>query len=302
MGFETTPFVNPPFVVTDVAVPYVVNQGPLGNLRPLNARIVFDIKDDGILPVDLDSIIVRVQGTTVYENQTALLGYVVAVTPIAGGYRFDLKAPTSWTAGVVVVVSVDADDTASVMPTVTWSFVGTTVGLEKCNPAPLLPVERRLRTSLRTPALETLRRRVLTAISRDEMLDHRIRGVLLTAHFNDFRPVFADVLPVPPDILREIVCKRRKLFDLYAELKPAVPTMHLAVEELRREGISQGYIDLIRARVDGHSPQQVVDAACAILLFGALFDPLVEQLDLFDVLVTEDNDPLTAESGDLLRP
>jgi hypothetical protein len=46
--------------------------------------------------------------------------------------------------------------------------------------------------------------------------------------------------------------------------------MREAAEELRRLGLSHGYIELIRARIETHSPQQVVDTACAILLFGSL--------------------------------
>ena len=263
-------------LVTELFVPYVVNQGPTGNLQPLDTHIVFDIKDDGPLTIDPSSIVIKVQGVSVYAAMAPLVGYLVVVTPIVNGYHFDLTAPVPWRRGVFTVVTVDADDTANVMPTASWSFVGTYVGLEKCNPGPLLPVEVRLRTALPYAALEQLRRRVLTVISRDEMLDHRIRGTLLTANYDDFRPVFRDVLAIPPAILLESVCGRRRLFELYHDLTPSIPTMHQAIAELRSLGLSQGYVDLIRARVDGVSPQQVVGAACAIVLFGALLQPTPE--------------------------
>jgi len=259
----------------DNTPPHVEDNAPVGLYRPLNEHIRFDLIDTSLLGVDPASTVVRVDGNVVWQNQVAQGGFTVVVTSVSGGFHYDLAAPFDWIPGVSVTVSVDADDTVNTMPTFSWSFVGTTVGLEKCNPAPLLPVEERLRTPLVTPALEELRRAVLTRISRDSMLDHRIRGVLLTAHANDFGPVFADVLFVPDTILGEIICKRRKLFDLYRELVPYTPVMLRAIPELNAWGLSRGYLELIDARVRSTSPQQVVGAACAILLFGAVLQPPV---------------------------
>ena len=287
-------------LLTDGTPPHVENNAPVGLYRPLNEHITFDLIDTITIGVDPTSTEIRVDGAVAWTGLVTQNGFVVVVTPIAGGYSYDVTAPYDWTPGAIVTVEVDASDSINDMATFSWQFTGTLVGLEKCNPAPLIPVEVRLRDPFLRPRNEELRRHVLTIISRDRMLDHRIRGVLLTAHFNDFRPVFADVLAVPPPIFLEAICKRRKLFDLYRDLLPFQPTMHAAVLELQAQGLSQGYVQLIDERIFSHSPQQVVDAACAILLFAALLD-LVVELTTIDILVTEGGDPLTTEGGQPLQ-
>jgi hypothetical protein len=139
--------------------------------------------------------------------------------------------------------------------------------------APLLPVEQRLLTPFNQRGLEVLRQGVLAVICTAGDVEVRIRAVLLTAHQNDFRPVFADVLYVPPSILREQIIKPRSLFLIHAQIAPLQEALDQAQRELNTLGLSNGYLELIASRVRSRSPQQVVNAACAILLFGAMFAP-----------------------------
>lgn len=256
--------------LVDDAPPQVVNNAPVGLLRPLDEHIRFDVIDTTLLPLIPGSVVVRVNGVIVWQNLLPENGYTVVVTPIPGGFHYDVQSPFDWVPGGLVTVSVDATDSINVMPTTTWTFVGTTAALERCNPAPLLPVEIRLRSPFTQNNLERMRRSVLTHISRDHMLDHRIRGTLLTAHFDDFRPVLTDVLFVPAPILAEIICKRRKLFAQYTDLLPLRTDARAALEELRKMGLSEGYLQLISSRLEGTSPQQYIGALCAMLLLGAL--------------------------------
>lgn len=253
--------------------PHIENNAPTGLYRPVTEHIRFDLIDATLPAPSLASVVIRVLGATVWQNQLPQNGYTVVVTPILDGYHYDVAAPVDWTPGAVITVEVDATDSITAMPTVSWAFTVTTVGLAKCSPAPLLPVEIRLRSPFMTPALEELRRHVLTVISHSPRLDPRIRGVLLMANFNDFRPVFKDVLAIPASILLETICGQRKLFDIYRDLQPFQSRMQRATSELQRLGLSQGYVELIATRTYSHSPQQVIGAACAILLFGSLLQP-----------------------------
>lgn len=254
----------------DIVPPQVVNNSPVGPHRPLNAHILLDIVDPTELPLLPGSVVIRVQGVIVFQGELQQGGYTVTATPIANGVRYDILAPFDWLPGELVEVRVNAADAFNVMPTFVWTFVGTTVGIEVCNPAPLLPVEVRLLSPLPTQGLETLRLGVLQLITRDPMLEHRVRGLLLTAHKNDFAPALADVLSVPPAILGETICKRRRLFDLDADVRKLSFALTAARHELRAMGLSQTYQQLIETRTLSASPQQRVDAACATLLFASI--------------------------------
>lgn len=139
--------------------------------------------------------------------------------------------------------------------------------------APLLPVELRLLTPFATPGLEGLRKSLLSVLSTSPDPELRARAILLTAHTNDFRPVFADVLPVPANVLREPVAKPRGLFDVYNDVSLLREALRDAQTELSVSGLSKGYMELIHTRVYSHSPQQVVSAACALVIFGAMVAP-----------------------------
>lgn len=264
----------------DELTPYVQNQVPVPGATevPLTDNVYLEIIDAGGSEVDLSTVVISIEDVPAVLAGVAQPGYPTTITAIAGGYSFNINPDVNFQVNDTIDVQVDASDSAgvpNVMPTVNYSFYTETAVIiyERCNPAPLLPVEIRLRVAFPSPGLETLRRGVLNVITTDPNLDHRIRGVLLTAHFNDFRAVLADVLYVPPTILSEIICKRRRLFELYADITPLQNTMRRALQELGALGLSQGYRDLIIARAAGPSPQQVVDAACAILLFGSLMQP-----------------------------
>lgn len=174
-----------------------------------------------------------------------------------------------------------------------------TYGVPVTNMAPLIPAEMRLRYRFVTPGLEELRRRVLQAISGAELLDQRIRGVLLTANDNDFVAVFADLLYIPDEIKREVVAKKRRLFNVTSELEASRLAGSLAIDELRAGGMTDAYGVLIEARYFSSSPQYRLNAACAILLFGSLVYPAIPE-DTFTppifVLSTETPDPLKTES------
>jgi len=136
--------------------------------------------------------------------------------------------------------------------------------------APLTPVELRLLTSFNQVGLETLRKGLLSSISLATGVELRARAVTLTAHQNDFRAVFTDVLRLPAAVLREGVTKPRSVFDIRADVALLREALQQAQAELRSLGLSQGYLDLIDTRLSSNSPQQVVNAASAVLLFGAM--------------------------------
>lgn len=177
-----------------------------------------------------------------------------------------------------------------------------TYGAPVTNMAPLISAEVRLRYRFERLGLEELRRGVLQAISGADLLDQRIRGVLLTADQNDFIAVFADVLPIPVEITREVVAKRRRLFNIIADLEAYRLAGFDAIGELRDGGMSEQYATLIETRYTSASPQYRLNATCAILLFGSLIYPTIPD-DAINptifVLSTETPDPLKTES-DLL--
>jgi hypothetical protein len=70
--------------------------------------------------------------------------------------------------------------------------------------------------------------------------------------------------------LREGVTKPRSVFDIRADVALLREALQQAQAELRSLGLSQGYLDLIDTRLSSNSPQQVVNAASAVLLFGAM--------------------------------
>jgi hypothetical protein len=179
---------------------------------------------------------------------------------------------------------------------------GETFGAPVTSMAPLIPAEARLRYRFETLALEELRRGVLQAISGADPLDQRIRGVLLTANQNDFVPVFADLLVISPEITREVVAKRRRLFNIIADLEAYRLAGFDAIGELRDSGMSDQYGTVLETRYTSSSPQYRLSATCAILLFGSLVFPKIPDDAVTPpifVLSTETPDPLKTES-DLL--
>ena len=137
-------------------------------------------------------------------------------------------------------------------------------------PAPLLPVEERLLTPFNQAGLETFRKTMLASVSAATTLELRVRATLLTAHQNDFRAVFADVLTVPASILAESIIKPKKLFDVHASVSLLREVGSQALRELRGLGLSKGYADLIDERLQSSSPQYVVTAAAAVCLLGGM--------------------------------
>jgi len=137
-------------------------------------------------------------------------------------------------------------------------------------PTALTPVETRLLTPFNTPGLETVRLRVLAAICGASDIERRIRAVTLTSQRNDFGPVFADVMTLPHDVLTDSITKPRSLFLVHSELTVLRKEWPVALSELAALRLSQAYLDLIDARLKSDSPQQVVTAACAVVIFGAI--------------------------------
>ena len=74
--------------------------------------------------------------------------------------------------------------------------------------APLTPVELRLLTSFNQVGLETLRKGLLSSISLATGVELRARAVTLTAHQNDFRAVFTDVLRLPAAVCAKVLPNR----------------------------------------------------------------------------------------------
>lgn len=176
---------------------------------------------------------------------------------------------------------------------------GETFGAPVTNMAPLISAEMRLRYRFQTLALEELRRGTLQAISGAEQLDQRIRGILLTANQDDFVAVFADILVIPVEITREVVAKRRRLFNIIAELEVYRLAGLDAIGELRDGGMSDQYATVLENRYTSASPQYRLSATCAILLFGSLVYPKVPDDAVTPpifVLSTETPDPLKTES------
>lgn len=181
-----------------------------------------------------------------------------------------------------------------------------TYGAPITNMAPLLPTEVRLRYPFKTPGLEELRRGVLQAISGADQLDQRIRGVLLTANQNDFVPIFADILYIPREITREVIAKRRRLFNTMAELDRYPLAIRLSLQELRALGIADEYVTVIETRYRSPSPQYRLSAICALLLFAALSDSttttiVVDEGPPIFVIGTEGRAPLKTDAEEYLE-
>jgi hypothetical protein len=255
----------------ELIAPHVSNNTPVGQYQALDAHVTFDISDDGPLPLDPSSIVVTIGGVTAYAGNVQLNSFVVITTPIVGGLHFDIQAPADWTAGLPVTVTVDADDTFNTMPTFSWQFTGTTLGIKLCSPADPLPVEVRLRDRLPSSALERLRQVAITMVSTDRMTDHRLRAITILAHRNDLGALFADVLAVSPDILAEDICRPRKLFEMAADVDAVRVEAQRALIELRAMGLSPNYQQLLDARLRSSSPQHRVTALCAIVVIAAVF-------------------------------
>lgn len=98
-------------VLTDNTAPSLSNNTPVGIAVLINTPVTFDLTDPGYNGVKLASVVVRINGTIVYQNETPLLGYTVVTTPIALGYHYAVTPPAPWPVATTIEVKVDATDT-----------------------------------------------------------------------------------------------------------------------------------------------------------------------------------------------
>ncbi len=122
---------------TDIEAPVLSNPlpTPLATEVELTAAIEFDLRDSatGASGVDLNSVMVTVDGDVVYDNGVADAGWVMVVTALvpAGDWHFSLTKTAGLTRDATINVAVDATDMApipNVMTTFAWQF-STTVGV-----------------------------------------------------------------------------------------------------------------------------------------------------------------------------
>lgn len=186
---------------------------------------------------------------------------LMAATLLLEEGKYDVTSTNRFT-------SQPATPTTPTTPILDQSF-GTALSVA----APLTTLELRLRTSFVTPGLEVLRRGVLQLVTGSNLLDQRIRSALLLAYRDDFLPVFADLAPVSPAILREAIPKQRKLFTMLADLRALDHAAFVARQELRAAGVAESYVTLLDRYYLSATPQYRVTAACAHLFFGALVYP-----------------------------
>lgn len=117
-----TDFESPPnvldtsyqFRTVDVEAPYIDNEDPAPgqlNVHPF-ANIQMDVLDAGS-GVKANSVKLYVNGTIAYQNQVQQPGFVVARTPIGGGYRY-LINPNDPLPVLTNTIRVVADDLATV--------------------------------------------------------------------------------------------------------------------------------------------------------------------------------------------
>lgn len=101
--------------VTDNDPPYVANQDPVpgGNLSTTLSPIAFDIVDDGE-GLGIATVVIRMDGVIVWENDAPAGGWTGAKSPVANGYRYELT-PTvpQWNE---IVVRATADDIVLPIP------------------------------------------------------------------------------------------------------------------------------------------------------------------------------------------
>lgn len=122
---------------TDIDAPVLLNPmpAPASVDVPVATAITFDIRDSttGASGVDVNSVVVNVNGDVVYALSAAAPGWVMVVTPLvpAGDWHFSLTKTANLPRDDVINVAVDADDLAPIpnhMPTFVWQF-STEVGV-----------------------------------------------------------------------------------------------------------------------------------------------------------------------------
>lgn len=257
----------------DTDPPVIDNRfpSPLSIDVALATNITFELTDEGS-GVALPTLNVTIDSFPAIVGGVFQAGYTGSFTPITDGYLVTIDPGLNFLYGDSITVSVDVADLnpfPNIMPTSIWSF--TTVGrAEPCSPLPLLPVELRMLQPYASEALEEIRRTAIHMVSTDNMIEHRVRGVLLTTYKNDFNAIFNDVLDVPAAILAERICKPRRLFEMDAIIQPLDVTLAAARQELLRLGCTQQYLTVIEARALGPSPQHRVAATCAIAMMAAV--------------------------------
>lgn len=264
----------------------------LSDLRALDraaADARLELAQIGLNREYVELLTVRYQGASPQHRISAACAHLFF------GAAVLLEAPRYASAPTRTITPAPAVEPPVVVPPVPDQSLGT----ELSRTAPLTTVEQRLRVPFETPGLETLRRGVLQLVTGASILDQRIRSALLLAHQNDFVPIFADIMPVPAEILLEVIPKRRKLFTMMADLRAWDVAAASARLELARGGLPREYVELLTVRYLSASPQHKVTAACAHLFFGALLFPAVPETasNAGRYLATEANDPLLTEAN-----
>lgn len=98
--------------ISDTSPPEVSNYAPTGSLVSRTAHITFDLTDPGVEGVNINSVDVIVNGVTAFSLNSPQNGFTATVTPILGGFHFNIAAPSDWALGLTVSVTINASDMA----------------------------------------------------------------------------------------------------------------------------------------------------------------------------------------------
>ncbi|MFC1651972.1 Ig-like domain-containing protein [Patescibacteria group bacterium] len=107
----------------DTDAPYItnLNPNPAQEGVPTDTNIYFELIDDGT-GVDLNTIDLVVEGTTIVSNGVVQPGYTVAITPITGGYSVDYDPNVDFSEYQTVNVTARCSDLASTPNSMSYDY------------------------------------------------------------------------------------------------------------------------------------------------------------------------------------
>lgn len=135
-------------------------------------------------------------------------------------------------------------------------------------PMPTLPVEDRMLQPFPSPALEAVRRMVLTANSGGPP-EEQARVVLRRATESDLGVIFKRLYVAPASFATESLPNPRRFIDADLALRGLSSLMPVVHRELRDLGLSRSYQDLLQTYLESTDFVARVTGFCAILVLTA---------------------------------